>query len=472
MTMRLLPIRLECEQDAIVARRRARELAAALGLSPLDQARIASAVLEISCNALDYAGGGEVTFVIDDTTHPHALRIEVRDWGPGIRDLQAVLEGIGGAQAGMRTGVAGARCLIGHFSIQSRDGDGTLVTMVDSLPADRAAVSVDVASQLMHELAPAVAQTEAFDELRQLNRELVSTLAEFGQRQQDLLRLTQELEATNRGVVALYGELDERAEELRRADAMKTRFLSNMSHELRTPLSSIRALAKLLLNRLDGDLTGEQERQVTLILSAAEHLAEMVNDLLDLAKIEAGKTDVVPVWFDAAGLFAALRAMLAPLLNTPHVQLEFASVAGLPKLYTDEPKLTQILRNFVSNALKYTEHGRIEVGARMEPDGDRVTFFVSDTGIGIAPEHHQIIFEEFSQVQNRLQQRTKGTGLGLPLCRKLAMLLGGDVRVCSELGAGSTFYVTVPVCLVQAGEAPHAAAGTMHMHGSSGGQAA
>ncbi|MEX3825269.1 sensor histidine kinase, partial [Paraburkholderia sp. BR14262] len=179
------------------------------------------------------------------------------------------------------------------------------------------------------------------EELQQQNRELVTALDELRERQEELSRLTQELEATNRGVVALYAELDERAEELRRADMMKTRFLSNMSHELRTPLSSIRALANLLLNRLDGDLSVEQERQVKLILSSAESLGETVNDLLDLAKIEAGKTEVVPTWFDAADLFAALRTMLMPLLDTPEVTLEFGSTAGLPQLYTDEPKLTQ-----------------------------------------------------------------------------------------------------------------------------------
>ncbi|WP_407670817.1 sensor histidine kinase [Paraburkholderia franconis] len=162
-------------------------------------------------------------------------------------------------------------------------------------------------------------------------------------------------EATNRSVVALYAELDERADELRRADTMKSRFLSNMSHELRTPLSSIHALSNLLLNRLDGELSAEQERQVLLIRKSADDLSELVNDLLDLAKIEAGRTDVTPVWFKASGLFAALRAMLTPLLTNPAVKLTFEDTHGLPPIFSDEAKLAQILRNFVSNALKFTE---------------------------------------------------------------------------------------------------------------------
>ncbi|HTR06961.1 MAG TPA: ATP-binding protein [Paraburkholderia sp.] len=450
MNTSLLRIRLETAQDVVVARRRARELAAGLGFSALDQTRVASAVSEIARNAFDYAGGGEVTFALQDERSCQALAVEVSDRGPGVRELEAVLDGTYRSPGGMGLGIVGSRRLMDRFEIRTGAGAGTTVTMARLLPQERGEVRGAELERIVRELYVHDPQRESLDEVQQQNRELVSTLDELRERQEELTRLAEELEATNRGVVALYAELDERAEELRRADLMKTRFLSNMSHELRTPLSSIRALATLLLNRLDGDLSEEQERQVRLILSSAENLGETVNDLLDLAKIEAGKTEVVPAWFDPADLFAALRTMLTPLLDRPHVSLEFASTASLPRLYTDEPKLTQILRNFVSNALKYTESGHIRVGAQCDGgDGPAesgcITFFVADTGIGIAHEHHQIIFEEFGQVQNRLQQRVKGTGLGLPLCRKLAALLGGEVGVESEPGVGSTFRVSVPV---------------------------
>ncbi|MCP3723626.1 ATP-binding protein [Paraburkholderia sp. CNPSo 3272] len=453
MNKPLLRIRLQTAQDVVAARRRARELAAGLGFSQLDQTRIASAVSEIARNAFEYAGGGEVAFALQGERPREALAVQVSDQGPGVRELEAVLDGTYRSPGGMGLGITGSRRLMDRFEIRS-SARGTTVIMARDLPHERGEGSGPELERIVRELAARSPlegpHGDSLEELQQQNRELVTALDELRERQEDLSRLTQELEATNRGVVALYAELDERAEELRRADMMKTRFLSNMSHELRTPLSSIRALANLLLNRLDGDLSVEQERQVKLILSSAESLGETVNDLLDLAKIEAGKTEVVPAWFDAADLFAALRTMLVPLLDTPDVTLEFGSTAGLPQLYTDEPKLTQILRNFVSNALKYTERGQIRVGAQCMPgDGDeaRITFFVADTGIGIAPEHHQIIFEEFGQVQNRLQQRVKGTGLGLPLCRKLAALLGGEVGVESEPGVGSTFRLNVPVCL-------------------------
>ena len=455
MTTPILRILLETEEDVVAARRKARAIAAGLGFSQLDQTRIASAVSEIARNAYDYAHGGEVAFAFDAASKPQAFNIDVRDKGPGIRELDAVLDGTYRSTTGMGRGIAGSRRLMDRCTIDSTPENGTRVSMSRFLPADRPDVAVRGIDAIVRSLVQqsaldngqAGAERRSFNEVVEQNRELLSTLTELRDRQDELTRLTQELEATNRGVVALYAELDERADELRRADTAKSRFLSNMSHELRTPLSSIRALSNLLVNRLDGDLSHEQERQVLLIRKSAEDLSEIVNDLLDLAKIEAGRTDVTPVWFKATGLFAALRAMLTPLLTDPAVALIFEDAQGLPPIFTDEAKLTQILRNFVSNALKFTERGEIRVGAKMEPDGEHIAFFVADTGIGIAEEHQQVIFEEFGQVQNHLQQRVKGTGLGLPLCRKLAALLGGYTDVESAPGVGSTFRVTLPLRL-------------------------
>jgi signal transduction histidine kinase/CheY-like chemotaxis protein len=291
----------------------------------------------------------------------------------------------------------------------------------------------------------ALAPDVSVAEVQQQNRELLATLAELKARQDELVQLTRELEDTNRGVVALYAELDEKADHLRRADEMKTRFLSNMSHEFRTPLSSIRALARLLLERVDGELTPEQEKQVRFILKGAESLTELVDDLLDLAKIEAGKIDVRAAPFEVNEMFSALRGMLRPLLVSTTVELLFDEPAQPIRMMTDEAKLSQILRNFISNALKFTEAGQVRVSATLLPKGDAVRFDVADTGIGIAEEHQQIIFEEFSQVENRLQHRVKGTGLGLPLCRRLAGLLGGSVTLQSAPGAGSTFSTVVPL---------------------------
>ncbi|MFL9670840.1 sensor histidine kinase [Variovorax sp. AB1(2024)] len=265
--------------------------------------------------------------------------------------------------------------------------------------------------------------------------------------------LRAELEETNRGVVALYAELDAQAEQLKKATELKSRFLAYMSHEFRTPISAIRSIARLLSDRLDGPLTPEQEKQVGFIDGTATELAEMVDDLLDLAKIEAGRVDISPAWFEMVDLFSALRGMFRPVLHNPATALIFEEPEGLPKLYTDDRKLSQILRNFISNALKFTPQGEVRVNV-IRVGEDALKFSVADTGIGIAPEHHAAVFDDFSQVDSPVQKRLRGTGLGLSLSRQLAVLLGGHVEVASELGKGSVFSVTVPVQWPRQASAP------------------
>lgn len=259
--------------------------------------------------------------------------------------------------------------------------------------------------------------------------------------------LRAELAETNQGVLALYAELDQQAGQLREVSELKSRFLSYMSHEFRTPLGSILSIARLLEQGMDGPLNGEQLRQVRFVSAAALELREMVDDLLDLARIKAGRISISPAWFDLMDLFSALRGMFRPLVEgAGNVELVFEAPPPLPLLYTDDKKLAQILRNFISNALKFTPQGRVSVSAR--PEGERhVRFSVRDTGIGI-PEHMLgALFEDFVQVDSPLQKRLRGTGLGLALCRRFAALLGGSVGVSSTVGQGSEFHVTVPIAL-------------------------
>ena len=258
--------------------------------------------------------------------------------------------------------------------------------------------------------------------------------------------LTTELAETNQGVLALYAELDDNAVRLREASDLKSRFLSYMSHEFRTPLGAIRSIARLLLDRLDGPLTDEQQKQVEFINGSATELSQMVDDLLDLAKVEAGRVTISPAWFEMVDLFSALRGMFKPILSSDSVSLIFEEPVGVPAAYSDDKKLSQILRNFISNALKFTSRGEVRVTARMA-DAHHVTFAVSDTGVGIAEEHLGAIFQDFVQVDAPIQKRLRGTGLGLSLSKRLAQVLGGDVGVTSALGAGSTFWVTIPLQL-------------------------
>jgi signal transduction histidine kinase len=264
--------------------------------------------------------------------------------------------------------------------------------------------------------------------------------------QSEAASLREELEETNQGVLALYAELDTQAEELRQASDLKSRFLSYMSHEFRTPLGSILSIASLLIDELDGPLSPEQHKQVTFVSTAARELSNMVDDLLDLAKIEAGRITISPAWFDMLDLFAALRGMFRPIVDATAVDLIFEEPVGLPRLYTDDKKLAQILRNFISNSLKFTARGEVRISASLE-GANQVRFAVSDTGIGIAPELHGALFEDFSQVDSPLQKRLRGTGLGLSLCKRFAALLGGEVGVESTPGVGSTFFVIIPLAI-------------------------
>ena len=444
MTFRILNLSIGTELDVVGARQRAREIAVLCGFGLQDQVRIATSVSELARNVYNYAYGGKVEFSIEDAASAQAFQIRVSDQGPGIGNLELILSGGYRSQTGMGMGILGSQRLMDRCDIDTGPGRGTTITLHKLMAPEAPRLTAPMVGALCASLA-ARSPDSMLGEVQQQNQELLRTLAELKARQEELLQLTRQLEETNRGVNALYAELDEKAAYLRHADQMKSRFLSNMSHEFRTPLSSIRALSRILLAGTDGELSVEQEKQVNFILQGSTALTEMVDDLLDLAKIEAGKVDVRAATFWLADMFSTLRGMLHPLLAGRAIKLVFHEPALGATMHTDQGKLSQILRNFVSNAIKFTEQGDIVVRADLLPGGAMMAFTVSDSGIGIEARHLDTIFEEFSQVESHLQAKVKGTGLGLPLCRKLATLLGGTVSVSSTAGAGSVFTLTVPM---------------------------
>lgn len=460
MDRTLITSELRFEQDLVQIRRRARQIAGLLGFDTQDQTRIATAVSEIARNAFEYAGGGRVEFIVSTTPRPNRgassagyrgglagtqseLIVRVTDRGRGIADIQSILDGQYHSTTGMGLGIVGAKRLMDGFHIESVPGQGTSVRMIKMLPPTAPPLGPQLLGRISAELTRDEVASPLSEVMRQ-NQELLEALDALRARQAEIERLNRELEDTNRGVVALYTELDEKAGYLQRAAELKTSFLSNMSHEFRTPLNAVLSLSQLLLDRTDGDLTREQEKQVSFIRKAAQDLSELVNDLLDLARVEAGKVVIRPTEFSVYEVFGALRGMLRPLLaHNSSVNLIFDEEGELPPLLTDEGKVSQILRNLISNALKFTERGEVRVAVALGADG-AVTFTVTDTGIGIAPEDQDRIFEEFIQIEGPIQRRVKGTGLGLPLSRKLAELLGGRLWLQSRPGQGSTFYVTIP----------------------------
>ena len=241
----------------------------------------------------------------------------------------------------------------------------------------------------------------------------------------------------------LFQELREKTEQLEIANRHKSEFLANMSHELRTPLNAIIGFSEVLLKRMFGPLNDKQDEYLQDVLSSGRHLLSLINDILDLSKIEAGRMELdlttfnLPLALDNALTLVRERAM------RHGIRLELAVGAGVGELVGDERKIKQILLNLLSNAVKFTPEGG-HVGVRAERANGAVEVSVTDTGIGISPEDQEAIFEEFRQVGTDYARKREGTGLGLTLARKFVELHGGRLWVKSLVGEGSTFTFSLP----------------------------
>lgn len=330
--------------------------------------------------------------------------------------------------------------------------DGAIATLlVDAHPSEGGVLLVCNEAPEAY-LSAATQLGEALAEIAERNREVARQRKELGVQRDELLELNDALRDSNRGVLTLHAELEDRADALQRAADIRSRVVANVGHEFRTPLHTVLGLSRLLMDQVDGPLTPEQLKQVRFIRTAAEELTEMVDDLLDLSKIEAGKMNLRVERFSLGEFLGAMRGMLRPTVPADSaVELIFDVSGADVELETDRAKLSQVLRNLVSNALKFTESGSVVVSACAGADG-LVAFSVRDTGIGILAADLERIFEEFGQIDNVLQRKVKGTGLGLPLSRRLAELLGGRIDVESEPGSGSCFTVTVPQLLPEVAE--------------------
>jgi len=439
----LLRVRIRDEQDIFLVRQLGREVARVLGLETQDQTRVATAISEVGRLMLATGRGADVAFVATGMQVP-TLWVEMENPVPGDDNrLAPRLVQVGRLVDTMEVGDGGT---------------GTVVRMSRRLPPGAPLLTSDRMEEIRAGLAAHVPGT-ALDELAVQNEQLIAALDEVRAQRDDLARLnaeleetnrgvmalyhqlSEELEETNRGVVALYAELDEKSVQLRAASEAKTRFLANVSHELRAPVTAIIGLGRLLTDESSEPLTQEQRRQVELIRDSATDLLALVNDLLDLAKAEAGRIE--PNWSDVdiKAMFGQLRGTLRPLATRPEVDF-IVDEPSLPPLRTDEGLLAQVLRNLLTNAIKFTAAGHIVLTARRV--GDDVEFTVDDTGTGIPPELHERIFEEFYQVPGSHALSGKGTGLGLPYARRLVSILGGALRVASQPGEGSTFTVSLP----------------------------
>jgi PAS domain S-box-containing protein len=290
---------------------------------------------------------------------------------------------------------------------------------------DRAEMTAIVS--VLHDLTKVVENERLAAELSKLNENL----------EDRVLSATEELEARNR-------QLQWQSQELERAYRLKSQFLASMSHELRTPINALLGYTSLMLDHIYGELNQRQEEALNRMYTASQHLLELVNDILDLAKIEAGKMPVHVEPVDVAELIRELSQTVEPMVRRKDLDYIVDLAPGMPVLATDRTKVKQIILNLLSNAIKFTHRGHIAVRAHPSSEEDGVLIEVEDTGIGIKEDDVSKIFEDFRQVDQSSTREYGGTGLGLSITKKLLHLLGGTIRVHSEVDHGSTFTVWLP----------------------------
>ncbi|MCR3753997.1 ATP-binding response regulator [Lentzea californiensis] len=434
-TIDLLRLQIVDERDVFLLRQRGRQVAAAAGLDGQNQVRVATALSDVGRELVRQEVATTAVFRLRPGPVP-ALLVEL-SWQ----------EPVSSTGPGWDT----ARRLMNDLVINTTD-----VTLVKNVPH---AVSLD--ETVLRALREGTGTT-ALDELRAQNQELLETLENLENKSKELERVNAELEETNRGVVALYQELSEELEqtnqgvvalyaeleaksaELRDAAAARIRFWSNISHELRAPINSVVGLTRLLGGPGGDPMTDDQRHHVDLINESAATLLALVNELLDTAKAESGslRPRMAPVALDY--VITQLRSAVRPLLRSDDVRLVVETLPALRPLITDETMLVRILRNVLSNAVKFTARGEIRFTAEAGPGPDEVRFVVTDTGIGIPPAEQDRVFEEFYQVPNALQIGASGTGLGLSYARKLAEILGGSLTLNSTPGVGTEVVLTLP----------------------------
>jgi len=250
--------------------------------------------------------------------------------------------------------------------------------------------------------------------------------------------------------VLLEAKVAERTKELAQAniqlkeiDRLKSEFLATMSHELRTPLNSIIGFTGIILQGIAGEINEEQRKQLSMIYESAKHLLSLINDILDLSRIESGKMEVSMERFKIQDVVSEVSQSLSPMISQKNLRLIIEIPDETPEIYSDRKKVLQILLNLVNNAVKFTEKGEIRIKCKF--DKDNLEVCVSDTGVGIKEESMKYLFEAFRQVDGTARRRYEGAGLGLHLCRKLVTLLGGKMWAESEYGKGSSFTFTLPL---------------------------
>jgi signal transduction histidine kinase len=418
---------IKSESDIVRVRDRVRLAARELGFDNVTQIKLTTAVSELTRNIYEYARTGSITVAIIERDGRVGLEIVCEDEGPGIADVDEVLSGRFQSRTGLGRGLPGSSRLMDEFRVESEVGLGTRVEAIKWFDEEQKPLkTVDQIRSLFF----SANESSMVEELQAQNQELVRVLGE-------LTTSRRELERANRN-------LQEANEKLRQVDEMKSRFISTIAHEVRTPLNAINGLVSLLARDKKEPLSERQRETVERLDKSARLLIQLVNDLLDLSRLQARRTQIKVQEFDAAELIDTISTGLKQTASDKGVVLEYDTMPDLPKIKSDPTKVGQVITNLASNAIKFTPAGgTVSIKACTDVDGMwRVE--VIDTGIGLAEEEIPSIFEEFRQVNIASPHHSGGTGLGLPISKRLVELLGGKMKVISAPGAGSTFVAVWP----------------------------
>lgn len=438
----ILTVGIGSELDVIASRQRARHIAMCCGFGQQDQTRISTAVSELARNIFNYAGSGRVRFSLVQEGRGQALAVAVEDRGPGIADLDSVLDGSYRSATGLGRGILAAHRLMDRCDIDTGKGAGTTIMLSKRLPRNAAPVTPATLERLVAQLGE-LPTNVALSEAHQQNRELNDALLTLQQRQDELLKVTLRLEETNGKVEALNLLLDDKARLLLAADSKKDEFLAILGHELRGPLSAAGMAAHLLEaqpHSADGTVRLSQivQRQV-------DHMSRLVEDLLDVSRVSRGLVLIDKALVDLCAVIAQAVEQAGFAAGQKRHAIALQLPPGACIVHGDRARLVQVVSNLLNNAIRYTpEDGKISI--RLDTTDGTATIEVADNGIGIACEIMPSLFELYVQAERSANRTGGGLGLGLALVKSLVDAHGGSVSARSDgAGLGSTFGIAFPL---------------------------
>jgi signal transduction histidine kinase len=445
MNTAIARVEIRFEQDVVRTRRGARLIAEMLGFDRKDQTRISTAVSEIARNAFQYGHGGATEFSVEGEPPAQSLAIVVRDQGPGIPNLDAILKGHYTSGTGLGLGIVGSQRLMDQCHVETRAGQGTNVTLRKVLPFGAPPVTPAVLRRVAEALSE-ICIDSPLEEIRTQNQELLSTLELLRERDEEVTRVNRELNETNTGVIALYAELERNTQRIQHAEQMlRARneelkdFAHTVAHDLKAPLRGISGYAQELERKHKAGLNDRALFCLGQITAASINLDHLIEDLLRFARFDAEAFSLTEV---------NLREMVAAILNERSVTIaenraEVTLDLPFKTVKTWERGMVQVITNLFDNALKYSRKASpSRVGIRAEESDGGWRLVVNDNGIGFDMAHHDRIYGLFTRLVRA--DEFEGTGAGLAIVKKIVEKLGGSIRAESSPGQGAVFRVELP----------------------------